>query len=108
METRLSMYRRDDIIFKGKVSEEHNRTLEKVSQSTKEYGVEFNREKSEFDKIGITFLGHLFASEKLKPDPSKIEAVINCKESKSKEVRRFLGMRRYAILSAPQRDLTRN
>ena len=70
---RNSMNQRDDIILVGKDREEYNRTLEKVLLRTREYGVKFNREKSEFDKTEITFFGHLFTSEGLKYDPMKIE-----------------------------------
>ena len=82
------MNQRDDKILGGKDWEEHNRTL----QRPKEYGVKFNREKSEFGKTEITCFGHLFTPEGLKPDHRKIVAVINCKEPKSKKFRSFLGM----------------
>jgi len=113
----LCMNQRDDIILGGKDREEHNKTLRRVLQRAKDYGIKFNREKSEFCKTQITFFGHLFTSEGLKPDPRKIEAVLNCKEPKSKEeVRSFLGMTgyldnfitNYATLSAPLTNLTRN
>ena len=111
----LCMNQRDDVILGGKDREDHNRTLEKILLRAKEYGVKFNWKKSEYGKTEITFFGHLFTPEGLKPDP-KIEAVLNCKEPKSKEeVRSFLGMteylenfiRNYATLSAPLRNLTR-
>ena len=105
------MTQRDDIILGGKDREEHNRTFEKVLHRGKEHWNRFNREKNQYDKTEITFL--VICSHK-KKDPRKIEAVINCKEPKSKEdVRSFLGMtgyldnfiRNYATLSAAQRNL---
>ena len=110
----LCRNQKDDIISGGKDREEHNRTLEKGLRRAKKFGVKFNREKSKFDKTEITFFGHFL--EGLKPDPRNIEGVINCKEPKSKEDRRFLRMigyldnfiRNYATLSAPLRNLTRN
>ena len=84
------MNQRDDIIYGGK-----DRTLKKVLLRAKKYGVKFNREKNEFGKTEITSFGHLFISEGLKPDPRKIEAVINCKEPKSKEVKSFFGITGY-------------
>ena len=112
----LCMNQRDDIILGRKDREKHNRTLEKILLRAKEYGVKFNREKSEFGKTEITFFGHSFTSEGLRPNPRRIEVVLNCKEPKSKEVRSSLGMigyldnfiRNYATLSAPLRNLTRN
>ena len=68
------MNQRDDIILGRKDPEEHNRTLEKVLQRTKEYGAKFNQEKNEFGKKEITFFSHLFTSERLKPNTRKIEA----------------------------------
>ena len=73
----LCMNQRDDIILERKGREDHNRTLEKIVLGAKKYGVKFNREKSEFGKNEMTFYGHLFTSEGLKPDPRKIEAVLN-------------------------------
>ena len=110
------MNQSDNIILGGKDREEHNRTLEKVLQRAIEYGVKFNREKSLFSKTEITFFGHLFTFEGLKPDPRKTEAVLNCKELKCKEVTSFLKMtgylnnfiRNYATLRAPLTILTRN
>ena len=90
----LCMNQRDDTTLGGKDREEHNRILEKVLQRAKEYGIKFYREKSEFDKTEIKFFGHLFTSEGLKPNPRKIEAILNCKESKFKEIRNFIGMLR--------------
>ena len=114
-DTLLCMNQRDNIIL-GRKNKEYHRTFERVLQRAKEYGVKFNREKSEFGKREITFFGHLFTSKGLKPGPRKIEAVINCKEPKSKEVRSSLGMtryldnfiRNYAALTALLRNLTRN
>ena len=53
--------------------------------------MKFNRGKEE----KLQFVAHLFTSEGIKTDPRKIEAVISCKEAKSKEVRRFLRMTGY-------------
>ena len=112
----LCWNQRDDKIPGGKDREEHKRILEKIRLRAKEYGVKFNREKSEYGKTEITFFGHLFTSEGLKPDPWKIKAVLNSKEPKSKEVRSFLGMteylddfiRNYVTPNAPLRKLARN
>ena len=68
------MNQRDDIILGGKDREEHNRGPKNTESK-------FNRE-NEFDK---TFFGHLYTSEGLKPDPRKIEAVMNRNPAKNLE-----------------------
>ena len=75
-------------------------------------------ERVNFIKKKLQFVAHLFISEGIKPDPRKIEAVISCKEAKSKEeVRSFLRMtgyldnfiRNFATLSAALlKNLTTN
>lgn len=41
---------------------------------------------SEFDKADITYFGCRFTSEGLKPDPRKLEAVLNYKNQNPKKL----------------------
>lgn len=109
-----NMNQSDGLILGEKDQEEHDMTLQKVLQSTKEYGVKFSEEKCEFRKTEFTFFGRLFTEPSLKPDPEKIKAVLNCKAPTSKEVRSFLSMvgylnnclENYGTIIAPLRKLT--
>ena len=63
--------------------------LERVQRA----GVTLNKEKCEFGKEKLTFLGHLVDSQRIQADPKKTKAVreMNQPENVS-ELRRFLGM----------------
>ena len=61
-----------------------------VNQSA---GATLNKEKCEFGKTTIKFLGHIITPEGISPDPSKTTAVKNMKQpSNVSELRHFLGM----------------
>ena len=106
---------RDDILIGGKNMEEHNRTLEMVSQRALDYGITFNLGKCQFGMDELEFYGYRFTKDGLKPSPDKIRAVKDCNPPESIEaVRSFLGMTgylskfipRYSNLTAPLRELT--
>jgi hypothetical protein len=56
---------------------EHDRILSKVLQRARECGVKFNKDKIQYKIKEVMYMGHRISSEGLKPDNSKIEAVIN-------------------------------
>ena len=104
----------DDVLVNGKDQEEHDARLEAVLQRLKSAGVTLNREKCEFSKSKIVFLGHLIDAEGIHPDPEKTAAIAQMKPpSNVPELRRFLGMvnqlgkfsRILAELTQPLRDL---
>ena len=104
----------DDVLVNGKDQEEHDARLEAVLQRLKSAGVTLNREKCEFSKSKIVFLGHLIDAEGIHPDPEKTAAIAQMKPpSNVPELRRFLGMvnqlgkfsRNLAELTQPLRDL---
>ena len=85
-------------LFSGeKDREEHYRNFEKLLQKAKELQREIQPKEGRvnFVKEKLQFVAYSFTSEGIKPEPMKIEAVISCKEAKSKEVRNFLRMTGY-------------
>ena len=106
---------RDDILIGGINLEEHNKTLQRVLQRAKDFGITLNKEKCQFGVRELEFYGYRFTNEGLKPTIEKVKAVKDCKAPESQEeVRSFLGMigylskfiPRYAVLTAPLRRLT--
>lgn len=106
---------RDDILIGGEDLESFNEALDAVLQRARDFGVTFNPEKAIFASSDLTFYGHRFTSEGLKPTKEKIEAVTKCPPPESKSaVRSFLGMTgylskfipNYSTLTAPLRKLT--
>ena len=107
----------DDILVWGKNVEEHDARLHRVLQKAKEYNLKLNPAKCEFRKDSMSFVGHVFTSEGLKPDPEKIRAVESMTEPQNKqELQTFLGFIQYlgkfmpnmSEVSAPLRQLTEN
>ena len=83
----------DDTIVFGQTKEEHDFRLKAALERVQRAGVTLNKEKCEFGKEKLTFLGHLVDSQGIQADPEKTKAVreINQPENVS-ELRRFLGM----------------
>ena len=66
--------------------------LERIERS----GMTLKKEKCEFGKSEIKFLGHVISSTGIKPDPEKIKAILEILPPTSKtEARRFTGMINY-------------
>ena len=73
-----------------------------------------NREKCQFGKSTLSFLGHIISADGVSPDPNKVKAIASMKTSTTTtELRRFLGMvnqlgkftPEIAELSKPLREL---
>ena len=104
----------DDVLVYGSTEAEHDKHLQAVLEQIQSAGVTLNKEKCEFSKTTIKFLGHIITPEGISPDPHKTTAVKNMKQpSNISELRRFLGMvnqlgkfsPNIAELTKPLRDL---
>ena len=83
----------DDVLVGGKTQQEHNDRLEAVLNRMRAAGLTLNREKCEFSKDNIRFLGQLVNQQGVAPDPDKVKAIVEMKLPVNvAEVRRFLGM----------------
>ena len=106
----------DDIIIYAKTQEEHDQILRKVLQRLRDKNLSLNGDKCIFSRDSISFMGHTLTSEGLKPQDSKIQAVLQTERpSNVKEMKSFLGLVSYcskfvpqfATISEPLRKLTR-
>ena len=86
----------DDIIIWGKTREElHERTVQ-VLEAIRKNGMKLNPAKCVFVRTELIFLGHKVTGSGVKPDPSKISAIIDMPiPSNVKELQRFMGMVNY-------------
>jgi len=83
----------DDVIIFGKSEEEHDCVLKEVLGRIKSSGLKLNKEKCEFKKEKLEFLGHVISSEGITASPEKIEALLKLKEPENvTELRRVLGL----------------
>ena len=79
----------DDIIIATETYEEHLKWLKRIEEA----GLTINREKSVFGKTEVKYLGDLVNRDGFRPDPEKIEPMLNFPVPKNlKQLRRFMGM----------------
>ena len=86
----------DDIIIFGKSRKIHNQRLVNILTKLRNAGLKLSKEKCEFLKDSVIFLGHLIDSSGIKPDPSKIEKIKNWQlPCLSKQLHTFIGFAGY-------------
>ena len=86
----------DDILCHSKTKLEHSGLLTKVHKRLQEARLQLNKEKCEYWKSQITFLGHVIDTNGCRPDPTKVEVIKNMSEPRDvAELRRYLGMVNY-------------
>ena len=66
----------DDIELKNENLNDHFCVLKHVFQTLRQAGVKLKREKCVFVLPSITYLGHIFSGDGLRPYPKKVEAVV--------------------------------
>ena len=86
----------DDIIIWGSTQQELESRTMKVFSSVKKNGLKLNRNKSQFNKSEVIFLGHKVTATGIYHGDRKVEAIKNMPLPESKkELQRFLGMINY-------------
>lgn len=86
----------DDVVVWGSNKREHDTRLEKLLQRAKEIGMKFNKDKCKFGVNEIVYLGHVFDKHGMRPDKSKIKAIVEMPQPKDRKgLERFLGIINY-------------
>jgi hypothetical protein len=86
----------DDILVYNKTPEEHLQHLESVLQALSDNKLYANFEKCAFNNPEVEYLGHVVSAEGIKPDPKKVQAVLQWPQpANKKELRSFLGLTQY-------------
>ena len=100
----------DDIIIFSRTEEEHLEHLEQIFKKLREYGLKMKREKCDFFKKHLQYLGHLVSEEGFEPLPEKIKSIKDMPPLKTaKEVKQFLGLVGYYRKFVPRfADLSRS
>lgn len=105
----------DDIIVGGNGDEEHDVNLRRVLDRAREVNLRLNPQKCKFRLSEVSYVGHIFTSKGLRPDPEKTKAITEMQPPENvTALQRFLGMINYlgkfipnlSELSAPLRELT--
>ena len=86
----------DDIIIWGHSKAKHGKNLEQVLACTEKSGLKLNKTKCKFGLNEVKYVGHIFSSEGVHADPSKIEAIVDMPmPENASDVHHFLGMVTY-------------
>ncbi|EYC19105.1 hypothetical protein Y032_0025g1176 [Ancylostoma ceylanicum] len=103
----------DDITVTAPDDETHLKRLASVFERLAKAGFRSKKQKCEFFKERIEFLGHVIDAQGIRPSPEKVKAMVNMPEPKNIKVESFLGMVQYygkfvpnlATLAAPLNEL---
>ena len=92
----------NDLLVWGKDEESHDKALRNVLQRAQEKGVKLKKQKSEIKIPKVVYIGDKITKDGIKPDESKIEAILNLPSPlNKKDVERLLGMVTYLSKCIP-------
>nr|XP_049707055.1 uncharacterized protein K02A2.6-like [Helicoverpa armigera] len=93
----------DDIIVWGKDKEEHDRRLDALLNRAREINLKFNKAKCKIGVREVTYLGHIFDRNGMRPDSNKVKAITEMPEpTDRKSLERFLGAVNYLSKFIPK------
>ena len=104
----------DDLIIAAENETEHDAIIHKVLQRARKENVVFNATKIQYKVTTVAYMGNIVTKDGMRPDPAKIEAVINMPKPRDKQgLLRLLGMIKYlsqyipneSSITAPLRSL---
>ena len=86
----------DDILVHGRNREEYDARLHAVLKIINDSGLKLHPKKCVFRKTELTYFGHLTGGDGIKPDPERVEALLELSRSNNvSELRTMLGMFQY-------------
>ena len=86
----------DDLLITGPDEESHLRNLESTLQRLEDYGLRVQKDKCEFFRPSVEYLGHVIDSTGLHKAPSKVKAIVEAPSPKDvSQLRSFLGLLNY-------------
>ena len=92
----------DDILVAGRTMDEHDEKLRKVLDVIQEAGLKLNLKKCVWRKPVVTFLGHKFSKDGVRPDPDKVKAIVEISAPTSvHELQQIRGMINYIGMFIP-------
>ena len=86
----------EDLLVWGKDKESHDKVLRNVLERAQGKGVKLKKQKCEIKIPEVVYIGDKITKDGIKPDESRIEAILNLPSpQKKKDVERLLGMVTY-------------
>ena len=81
----------DDMIIAGATEEEHDFLLRSVMQRARERNIKFNPKKIQFKLQRVVYFGTIIGEDGIRPDPAKVQGMVELPQPASKDVRRLMG-----------------
>ena len=82
---------------------DHDQNLRRLLERCQEMSIKLNQDKLTLRVDTLDFMGHRLTADGLKPDPTKVEAIVNMEAPKDKsEVQRFCGAVNYLAKFLPK------
>lgn len=86
----------DNNFVSGKTEEEHDENVRKLMERARVKGVKFNKEKLQLKFKEVSFFGHTWSPQGIKPDDKKVSAILNMKSPEDvQSLQSFLGLTNY-------------
>lgn len=86
----------DDIVVWGRTRVEHDKRLIALLERARQINLKFNKKKCKLGVQEVTYLGHVFDANGMRPDYNKVKAIMEIKQPKDrKDLERFLGAVNY-------------
>jgi len=93
----------DDIVIYARSLQEHTVKFGRLMERLREANLKLQPDKCEFLRTEVAYLGHIISADGVKPDPGKIESIINFPQPRSpKNIKQFLGLVGYYRRFIPQ------
>ena len=85
-----------DLIISANGEAEHDAIISRVLERARQYNVKFNANKMQYKVNTVTYMGHIVSADGMRPDPRKVEAIINMPRPSDKQgLLRLHGMNKY-------------
>lgn len=86
----------DDILIASKDEKTHDKVLNLIIERAKLLNIKFNKDKLQYKKKEIKYIGHIFNEFGVSPDPDQVKAIVTLKDPTSRvELQRLIGMFNY-------------
>ena len=75
----------DDLIISAKDETEHHAIFSKIVVRARQQNVKFNANKIQYKVNTVTYMGHIVSADFMRPDPRKVEAIVNMPRPSDKQ-----------------------
>ena len=85
----------DDLICYSATFDQHVTDLSKLFGALRTFGVHLKAKKCEFAKPEVKFLGHMVSAAGVKPDPLKVQCILDAVPTTRKDIHAWVGLSSY-------------